>query len=118
MSKIYNFLLLTVTILIMNLLTGYITDAFLNHKNFTNPYKFTALGMLILVAFFYPLFEILNKKLLVLITSLLKKGKHYFGKTIGVLAIFCLLLAILYCIYSSLWFEINIPKVLYHKLLF
>jgi hypothetical protein len=118
MSKIYNFLLLAVTILIMNLLTGFITDAFLNHKNFSNPYKFTALGMLILVAFFYPFFEIINKKIQLLILKMLKKGKHYFGKTMGVLAMFCLILIILYCIYANLWFDINVPKVLWNSIIF
>jgi hypothetical protein len=118
MSKIYNFLLFAATILIMNLLTGYITDAFLNHKNFSNPYKFTALGMLILVAFFYPFFEIINKKIQILISKMLKKGRHYFGKTVGVLAIFCLLFALLYCIYANLWFNINIPKVLLFKIIY
>lgn len=118
MRKIYSFLILAVTILVMNLLTGFITDTFMNHKNFSNPYKFTALGMLILVAFFYPLFEIINKKIQVLINKLLKKGRHYFGKTIGVLAMFFLFIAVLYCIYAKLWFNINVLKVLWYMMLY
>lgn len=117
MKKLINFCILAITILTVNLLTGFITEYFLHYKNRANPMKFTALGMLILVAVFYPVFGYLETKVEEFTRKLVKKGKNTFGKRIGFLVVFSILVFILYCIYANLWFDLNIPEVLYNKLI-
>ncbi|NJO68738.1 MAG: hypothetical protein HC830_05175 [Bacteroidetes bacterium] len=69
MRKFFGFCVLVITVLVVNLLTGYITDYLLNYKGATNPLKFTAIGMVILVLILYPAFKFLDE----LVTSLAKK---------------------------------------------
>jgi hypothetical protein len=113
MRRIINFCILAITILTVNLLTGYITEYFLNYKNITNPLKFTALGMLILVAIFYPVFGYIEKKVEEITKKIIKRGKNTFGKTIGFVLVFSLIIFALYCIYASLWFNLNMPQIIY-----
>jgi hypothetical protein len=116
MKKIINFCILAITILTVNLLTGYITDYFLRYKHITNPFKFTAIGMLILVAVFYPVFEFIENKVEGITKELIKKGNNAFGKILGVILVFALLLSVLYCIYAKLWFHLNIPSIAWNWL--
>jgi hypothetical protein len=117
MKRIINFCVFAVTILIVNILTSFITEYFLHYKNITNPMKFTAIGMIILVAVFYPIFGYLEVKVEELIKRLIKKGKNTFGKRIGFIVVFSILIIILYCIYANLWFKLNIPRIVINWLL-
>jgi hypothetical protein len=117
MKRIINFCVLAITILTVNLLTGYITDYFLHYKRITNPLKFTAIGMLVLVAVFYPIFEYMESKVEDLARNLLKKGNNAMGKRIGFVFVFSILLFILYCIYAKLWFDLNVIRIMINWLL-
>jgi hypothetical protein len=116
MKRIINFCVLAITILSVNLLTGFITDYFLHYKNITNPMKFTALGMLVLVAVFYPIFEYMESKVEALARGLIKKGNNAMGKRLGFVIVFSILILILYCIYANLWFKINVPRILINRI--
>lgn len=112
MRKTINFLILALTILIMNLLTGFITEYFFNYRGVTNPYKFTAIGMIVLIAVLYPLFMFMEGKVKDTTRHVLKKGKNI----LGIFIVFIILISILYCVYANLWFNINIPKVIFSKM--
>lgn len=113
MRKIINFCVLAITILTVNLLTSFITEYFLHYKNITNPLKFTAIGMLILVAVFYPVFGFIETKVEDLSRKLFKKGKNAFGKIIGFILVFSMIVFLLYCIYANLWFNINVLRLMW-----
>jgi uncharacterized membrane protein YagU involved in acid resistance len=84
----------------------------MNYKGMTNPLKFTAIGMLVLVVILYPAFKFLDEMVAVMAQKVMTKGHHMFGKVLGTLIMFAILLFILYCIYAKQWYGINVVKVL------
>lgn len=114
-QKIFNFLVFCNTILIVNLITTFITDYFMGFKNQTDTFKFTAIGMGVIVLIFYPFFQYINRFTERFTAKLLKKGKNYFGRLFGVYLVFCILLFIIYCIYAYIWFRVNVPMVLLER---
>lgn len=111
--RIFNFLVLCVTILLVNLLTTLITDYFMTYKKATNYIKFTAIGMGVIVLVFYPAIEYLNGIVEKITSKLLKKGKNIFGRILGVYIAFGLLLFILFCIYAHIWFHVSIFQIIF-----
>lgn len=87
----------------------------MHYKRITNPFKFTAIGMLVLIAVFYPLFGFMDGKVKDITKRLVNKGRNVFGKTFGILFVFSLLLFFIYCIYARLWFSINVPVMIWNK---
>lgn len=112
MRKLFSFCVLVITILIVNLLTGYITDYLMNYKGVTNPLKFTAIGMIALVLILYPAFKFLDELVTSMAKRMMSKGHHIFGKIMGTLLVFAIFVFILYCVYANQWFGINVPKIL------
>ncbi len=108
--RVFNFFVLAITILLVNLLTTFIADYLMEYKGGINPLKFTAIGMGVIVVVFYPAFEYLNGIVEKFTTRFLKKGDNLFGRTLGVYITFLTLLFILYCIYAHIWFNVNVPK--------
>lgn len=113
MRRFINFFILAITILTVNLLTGYITEYFLHYKKITNPLKFTALGMIILVAIFYPVFGYIEKKVEKITRKLIKRGKNTLGKSMGFVVVISLLIFALFSVYAKLWFDLNVPQLLW-----
>lgn len=115
--KIFNFLVLVVTILLINLLTNFIADyLIMKYKGQTSYLKFTAIGMGAIVLVFYPAFEYLNGIVEKITTRFLKKGNNLFGRILGVYITFFVLLFILYCIYARIWFDVNVVKVIFNSI--
>ena len=112
MRNLFSFCVLIITILIVNLLTGYITDYLMNYKGVTNPLKFTAIGMIVLVLILYPAFKFLDQLISAMAKKVMTKGHHMFGKVIGTIIMFAVVLFVLYCVYAKQWFGINVPKLL------
>lgn len=108
--RIFNFLVFCITILIVNLISTFITDYLMKFKNHTEYLKFTAIGMVVVVLIFYPLFEYLNLFTEKITTQLLKKGKNIFGRTIGIYISFLIMIALLYYIYAHVWFDVDLVK--------
>lgn len=115
--RIFNFFVLVITILLVNLLTTFIADYLMEYKGNINPLKFTAIGMGIIVIIFYPAFEYLNGIVEKFTTRFLKKGNNLFGRTLGVYITFIALLFILYSIYAHIWFNVNVIRVIFSGLL-
>lgn len=116
MQKIFKFFVFSITILIINLLTTYITDYFMAYKGTTNPLRFTAIGMGVLVVCFYPLFTYLDDQVQKLAAKILKKGNNLFGRTIGIIIAYAAVLFVLFCFYAHLWFKIDMVRYLINQL--
>lgn len=112
MRKLFGFCVLVLTILIVNLLTDFITSYLMNYKGITNPMKFTAIGMGVLVLILYPAFKFLDKLVTQMAKRAMSKGDNLFGKLIGTFLVFTVLLFVMYCIYAHQWFGMNVPKIL------
>lgn len=87
----------------------------MNYKGVTNPLKFTAIGMGVLVIILYPAFKFLDGLVTTLAKRTMSKGHHMFGKILGTLISFVIVLFVLYCVYAKQWFGINVPKVMITK---
>ncbi len=107
-KKLFSIMVLMITVLTVNLLTGYITDRIVHYELGLNPYKFTAIAMLVLVFILVPAYSYLNNKVEILVAKFLLSGSNSFGKTIGLLLSFALIFGILFAIYLHDWFQINI----------
>ena len=101
-------MVLMITVLTVNLLTGYITNNIIHYNLELNPYKFTAIAMLVLVFILVPAYSYLNARVELLVAKVLLSGSNSFGKIVGLLLSFVLIFAVLFAIYLHDWFQINI----------
>jgi hypothetical protein len=101
-------MVLMITVLTVNLLTGYITEHIIHYKLDLNPYKFTALAMLVLVFILVPAYSFMSGKVEILVARVLLSGSNSFGRTFGLLLSFALIFSILFSIYLNQWFHINV----------
>jgi len=115
-KKLFNVMVLMITVLTVNLLTGWITDYIIHYKLGISPYKYTAIAMLALVFILVPAYSYLNKKVEYLIARVLLSGSNSFGKIMGLLFSFILIFSVLFTIYLHEWFHINLLVVVKEKL--
>lgn len=105
-------MVLMISVLLLNLLTGNITDYIIHYHTEIDPYKFTAIAMLALVFILVPAYSYMSSRIELLVAKVLVSGSNSFGKTLGLLLSFALIFAILFVIYLHQWFHINIWEVL------
>ncbi len=101
-------MVLMISVLTVNLLTGYITDYIVHYKLDLNPFKFTAIVMLVLVFILVPAYSYLSTRIELLIARVLVKGSNSFGKALGLFLSFALIFTVLYAIYLHQLFHINL----------
>ena len=116
-KKIFNVMVLMISVLTVNLLTGYITDYIVHYKLDLNPFKYTAIAMLVLVFILVPAYSYLGGQVELLVARVLVKGSNRFGKIMGLLFSFALIFSALYAIYLHQLFHISLPAYL-RELLF
>ena len=109
-------MVLMISVLLVNLLTGFITNHIIHYKTELNPYKFTAIAMLALVFILVPAYSYMGSRIEILVARVLVSGSNSFGKTIGLLFSFALIFSILFAVYLHQWFHINLLEVLKNKL--
>jgi hypothetical protein len=107
-KKLFGVMVLMISVLIVNLLTGFITDRIIHYKLDLNPYKFTALAMLVLVFILVPAYSFMSSKIEILVARVLLSGSNSFGRTFGLFLSFALIFSILFAIYLYQWFQINL----------
>ena len=107
-KKLFNIMVLMISVLIINLLTGYITNYIVHYKLDLNPFKFTAIAMLVLVFILVPSYSFMGTRIEILVARILVKGSNSFGKIIGLLLSFAIIFGILFTIYLHQWFHINL----------
>lgn len=110
--KAFKFVVMTITILTANLLTGFIGDLLTKFKHQYKPIAFTLIAMAIITLFLYPLYTKLEVWLTALSTRIVKSGKSAGGKYIGLIVIFTLCIAILVYFYAKMWYGIDLLTIL------
>lgn len=101
-------MVLMITVLTVNLLTGYITDRIIRYNLGIDPLKFTAIGMLALVFILVPAYSFMSDRIEILVARILLSGSNSFGKVIGLLLSFGLVFSVLFAIYLQQWFGISL----------
>jgi hypothetical protein len=108
-------MVLMISILTVNLLTGWITNYIIHYKLDINPYKFTGIAMLTLVFILVPAYKYMGSKIEVLVARVLVSGSNSFGKTLGLFLSFAIIVGLLFTIYLHQWFQINLWEALKTK---
>jgi hypothetical protein len=103
-KKLVNFYVFILSILLVNLVSGKLTDLILSFKLTHDPYKATGIGMVILVFVLYPAYNWLDDLSEQSAKRIFKVGKNAGGKFFGVTLMFLLSLGILFLIYLNIWF--------------
>jgi hypothetical protein len=107
-KKLFNLMVLMISVLTLDLLTGYITNYIIHYNMGLNPYKFTAIAMLALVFVLVPAYSYMNEYIQFLVAKALVSGSNSFGKIIGLLFSFTVIFGVLFSIYLKQWFHISI----------
>ena len=115
-KKLFNIMVMMISVLTLNLLTGWITGAIVHYDIGVNPYKYTAIAMLALVFILVPAYSYMTAKVELLVARVLVSGSNSFGRTIGLLLSFALIFGILFVIYLRQWFGIDVVQMLRAKL--
>jgi hypothetical protein len=112
--KAFKFVVMTITILTANLLTGGIGDMLTKYKYQYKPLTYTLIAMAVITLILYPLYTYMEVWLTNLSTHLVKSGKSLGGRTIGLIIVFVLCIAILSYFYAKMWYDINLLKFLFN----
>lgn len=112
----FRFVVMTLTILTVNLLTNTISDYMISYKNQYKPVVFTLLGMAVIVVIFYPLFAKLEGWVKNISLKAIKSGKSVAGKYLGLFLTFFVGMLILCYFYGKMWYHINLIQILLGKL--
>ncbi|MCX6295685.1 MAG: hypothetical protein NTX97_06390 [Bacteroidetes bacterium] len=115
-KKLFNLMVLMISVLTLNLITGFITSYIIHYNSGINPYKFTGIAMLTLVFILVPAFSYMKPKVEILVARVLVSGSNSFGKIIGLLLSFAIIFGILFVIYLHQWFSINLWEMLKTKI--
>lgn len=109
---IFRFVVMTLTILTVNLINNAISNYIVSYKNHYKPIVFTLLGMAVIVVILYPLFLKLESWVKDISVKAIKSGRSVAGKYFGLLFIFLTALLILFYFYAKMWYHIDFFKVL------
>jgi hypothetical protein len=112
--KLFKFIVTTITILTANLLTNYISGYLTGYKYHLRPIVFTLVAMGIITLIFYPLFTKLEDWINSLSVKIVKSGRSFGGKYLGLLFIFILCIGILTYFYAKQWYKIDLLKALFN----
>jgi len=111
---LFRFVVMTVTILTINLLNNAISKYIVSYKNHYKPIVFTLLGMAVTVVILYPLFIKLESWIKNISVKAIKSGRSVAGKYFGLLFTFLTALLILFYFYAKMWYHIDFFQVLLH----
>jgi hypothetical protein len=112
--NLFKFVVTTITILTANLLTNYISGYLTGYKYQLRPIMFTLIAMGVITIIFYPLFTKLEEWVNLVSVKIVKSGKSFGGKYIGLIIIFLISLSILTYFYAKLWYKIDLLKALFN----
>jgi hypothetical protein len=110
----FRFVVISLTILTVNLITTAITNYMVSYKVHYKPVTFTFLAMAITVVIFYPLFTKLEEWVKIVSVMAIKGGKSLAGKYLGLLFTFAVALIILAYFYAKMWYHVNLFSVMVH----
>jgi hypothetical protein len=108
----FRFVVMTLTILTVNLVTNAITNYMVSYKNHYKPVTFTFIGMAITAIILYPFFIKLESWVKNISAKAIKSGKSVGGKFFGLIFTFLAVLLVLLYFYTKMWYHINVFQVL------
>jgi hypothetical protein len=111
---LFRFVVMTLTILTVNLISIAITGYLVSYKNHYRPIVFTFLGMAVIVVILYPFFLKLESWVKDVSLKIVRSGRSIAGKYFGLFSTFGAALLILCYLYGKLWYHINFFQVLLH----
>ena len=111
--KIFKFIVFTITILVANLISDFLSNYLVSFKNHYRPIPFTLMAMGIIVLIFYPAFEVLDHWIAKFSKSIIETGKSLAGKYFGLILAFVISVLILTYFYLQVWYDINIFDYLF-----
>ena len=117
-KHLFKYSVFVITILTANLLTNVFSDYLVDYKNNYKPLTFTLVAMGIIVVVFYPLFSKMEDWVNSLSKHMIKSGKSFGGKYLGLFLIFFTSLFILMFFYAHMWYHINIVKLIFNGSIF
>jgi phosphotransferase system glucose/maltose/N-acetylglucosamine-specific IIC component len=112
-KTIFKFVVTTLTILTVNLLTVKLTDYLVSFKTHYRPITFTLIAMGVITVIFYPLFMWLEDWLNDLSAKIVRSGKSFGGKYLGLLVIYVVCLSVLLYFYAKMWYHIDLIRILF-----
>jgi hypothetical protein len=110
----FRFVVMTLTILTVNLIAASVTAYMISYKNHYNPIAFTFLGMAVTVVILYPLFARLEIWVKDISLRAVRSGKSFGGKYSGLLLTFVASLTLLCYFYGKMWYHIDFFQMLIH----
>jgi hypothetical protein len=110
----FRFVVASLTILTVNLLTNAIIDFMVSYKNQYKPFTFTLLGMVLIVVVFYPLFMKLEDWLKNIASRVAKSGNSLAGRYFGLALTFTGSILVLSYFYAKVWYHIDLVSLLFH----
>ncbi len=113
----FRFVVMTITILTVNLITNAITNYMVSYKYHYKPVAFTFLGMAMIVILFYPLFIKLEELVKNISVKAVRSGKSLAGKYFGLLSIFLAALLLLLYFYAKMWYNLDLFQTLIHGMI-
>jgi hypothetical protein len=111
---LFRFAVMSVTILTANLITNSISNYLVTFRSQVKPLTFTLLGMGVTVIIFYPLFSKLEEWVKDLSVKVIRTGKSFAGKYLGLITVFALSIFVLSFFYAKMWYHINLFRVLFN----
>jgi hypothetical protein len=111
---LFRFIVMSLTILTVNLISIAITGCMVSYKNHYKPVTFTFLGMAAIVVILYPFFIKLESWVKEISLKIVKSGRSVAGKYFGLLLTFVAGLLILCYFYGKLWYHIDFFQALLH----
>ncbi|MFN5308892.1 MAG: hypothetical protein ACK5C0_05500 [Candidatus Kapaibacterium sp.] len=115
LRKITKAILFTINVLIAYLVSAAVEDIILQRAQQLKPLSATAIGMIVIVMIFFPLFSITEKITEEVMKFSLKTSKGTFGKRFGLIVFTLVALLILYNIYLELWFNLGVVDAIFRK---
>ena len=112
-SKLFKLVITTITILTVNLLTTHLINYMINYKTHYKPLTYTLIELGIMVLIFYPLFTKMEDWLNALSAKILRKGRSFAGKYLGLLLTFVACISVLFYLYAKLWYKLDVIKLLF-----
>ncbi len=113
-KRIFKYAVMSITILTANLIISKISNLLAGYRVYYKPLTFTIIAMAIIVLILYPLYSHLEKWLSILSAKIVKSGKSFGGKYVGLILMFLFCLAILLCFYAKMWYQINVVRLLFN----
>lgn len=115
LRKITKAVLFTINVLIAYLITSALEDLILEKAHELKPLVATAVGMVVIVLIFVPLFTLTEKITEELMKKTLKVSKGTLGRRIGFFIFTFIAFLILYNIFLQEWFNMGLVDAVFRK---